>query len=131
MTYYVPPNKVVFSRDQIIFLIENLETLREGVYPTNPDGSDYMDPQIKSQRRAKAPFENPVSLLIEITRRLELSGLDGLLVLCYHSVRMSEESLARYYNIPVHVVRIRINQCLDRIAGWNFPHYRRDNKRRN
>ena len=110
---------ITFGRGDIIWILEHLETLREGVWP--PSDSGYIDPKVKIQARAKAFFVEPIDMVSEVLRRLELTGLDGLMVLCHHAHNHSEESLSRFFRIPVGGVKIRMEMCLDRIAGWNFP----------
>jgi hypothetical protein len=109
---------IVFSVNDIIWVLENLDTLRSGNWP--PSDSGYIDPRVKIQARAKAYFVAPVELEAEIMRRLELCGPDGLMVLCYHSHNHSFESLGNFFRYPEYVIRDKVERCLEKIAGWNF-----------
>ena len=65
---------------QILWIISNTETLRLGSWPPNPDGSGYIDPQIKTGYRSEAYYTKPVEILAEVLRRLKRTGTDGKLL---------------------------------------------------
>ena len=77
MTDWFTPGEIVFSRPQMIFLIEHLDLLKEGNWPPNPNGSSYIDPAVKGRIKAHAYFEIPAQYYAEVSDRLEATGQDG------------------------------------------------------
>jgi len=89
------PGEIRFTVKQVLWLVQNLGSLKEGNYP--PDASNYIDTGGK-KRGHKAPFETAADYYIEITDRLERCGTDGLILMALETWGMSETSLARYFN---------------------------------
>lgn len=69
-----PIYRIVFSRAQMMFLIENLGSLKEGQYPMAPGASSGYNVEIgKGSRCYKEPAQNRVlELAAEVEIRLEL-----------------------------------------------------------
>lgn len=117
------PWEITFHSKHMLFLIKHLELLREGVYPPDPYHSGYTDTPMPKKRKGKssrAYFETPCQLAAEVERRLENSGLDGLLPQLLYTYNWSEEILAKYYRIPVEEVKHRAEAVLWHISGWNY-----------
>lgn len=67
--------EIRFCPYQIIWIIENAETLRIGNWPDNPDISTYTDPMIKSGYRDEAYYAKPCEILGEVgCRMIEIIG---------------------------------------------------------
>lgn len=78
MEWYAP-YEIVFSRPQMVFLIEFLDILRQGEWPPGPSSS-YTDFPSK-RTKPGAYFEKPADIYIEVSRRLETTGKDGITLL--------------------------------------------------
>ncbi len=116
-----PPREITFRRRQMLFLIKNLPQLREGYWPANPAESGYNDlPGIKKGRagRHHAYFEIPASIAAEVETRLEQARIDGLILEAIECWGKSEESMARYFRMPVWSIRKRAKNALRYISGW-------------
>lgn len=74
MNYY-KPSEIIFSRDQIIFIIENLDLIETGIWP--PDFKETGYTGGNKRRFGPAYFEVPCSISAEVKRRLEATGKDG------------------------------------------------------
>jgi hypothetical protein len=71
-----PFYRINFNKEQMRWLIENLGSLKEGIYPTEPgasSGYSIEQPPGKGSRRYKEPASNRVlELAAEVECRLEL-----------------------------------------------------------
>lgn len=84
-----PPGKITFHHKQMLVLIKNLPQLRE----------------------------EQASIAAEIETRLEKAGIDGLILEAIECWGKSEESLAKYFSMPVWSIRKRANNALRYISG--------------
>ena len=76
MTEYYTPRDITFQRQEIIWLIEHLNTLESGEWPVSPVESGYTE--IRSpNRNHKAYFETPCQIAAELTWRLKRTGESG------------------------------------------------------
>ena len=111
------PGEVHFTRVTALWLIQNLSTLREGNWP--PEASNYVD--LPGFGKHKAYFETPVEYAAEITSRLEkciIRGVpDGLILLALECWCESEESLSKYFRMPVWSIRKRAKGALSFVAS--------------
>ena len=111
------PGEIKFTRQQVLFLIRNLATLREGYWPQ--EASSYIDiPLGKKTAKHKAYFETPIEYAVEIQVRLERAGLDGLILEAVECWDKSEASLANYLRLPEWVIARRKRKALAFVAGW-------------
>ena len=110
------PGKIRFTRHEVLFLIRNLPTLREGYWIK--EGSSYIDIPIgKRSISNKAPFTTPIEYASEISKRLEHCGLDGLILLAIECWDLSEDSLSEYFNMPGWSIRKRAKNALGYVAS--------------
>lgn len=65
---------------QVKWIIENAEKLRAGKWPTNPEGSSYIDPGIKTGYASEGYYVKPVGILAEVNARLAQAGIYGKLL---------------------------------------------------
>lgn len=72
--------EIRFCPYQVIFIIRGTEILRAGNWPANPDGSSYIDPNIKTGYRSEAYYAKPTGILAEVEYRLKRTGTDGKLL---------------------------------------------------
>ncbi len=69
MDWYAP-HDITFSREQMVWLIENREMLHEGKWPPQHIETGRTDKQIGHS----APFEVPIIHIVEVTDRLKQVG---------------------------------------------------------
>ncbi len=72
--------EIRFCLFQILFIIENEESLERGDWPINPDGSSYIDPNIKTGFGSEAYYCKTVEIIAEVNYRLARTGVDGKLL---------------------------------------------------
>ena len=65
---------------QVLFIIEHSVTLWAGNWPTNPEGSGYIDPGIKTGYSSEGYYIKPVGILGEVEYRRKRTGTDGKLL---------------------------------------------------
>jgi len=98
----------------VIWLIENLETLRQGEWPTGGNNCNVS----RKQRTNRAYFETPVIILAEIESRLEATGQDGVMCKLFFCLGEPELIIAKQFNIPADKVERRIRRALNYMSGW-------------
>lgn len=112
-----PPREIVFSREQMEWLLKHLLALDEGQWPPEPGG--YNDVKTgKPEWWRGAYFETPCQFGAEVRHRLEATGSDGLLVLSYYVYDVDLEYLARLNGLDVHRLSRRIERVLRYMSGW-------------
>lgn len=110
------PSEIYFSKVTVLWLIQNLGTLKEGHWP--PEASNYIDPGIISRSGSnRAPFTVPVEYAAEIELRLERAGVDGLILLAMECWGKSEQSISKHLNMPMWSVRKRYKSALAYVAS--------------
>ncbi len=72
MEEFYAPSDITFSREQMLWLIENRELLHEGKWPPQHIETGRTDKQVGHS----APFEVPIIHIAEVTDRLE--QVDGI-----------------------------------------------------
>ncbi len=80
MESWFSPRDITFTRDQVIWLIQQLELLSNGIWPSEPLDTHYTDIG-RSSLKDHAYFETPCSFSAEITYRLQRTGIDGKLLI--------------------------------------------------
>jgi len=118
-------NEIKFTRQQVIWIIENLHLLREGIYPPDPRDSGYTEaPHTRKGRASRsAPFERACDIAAEIEVRLRQTGLDGFLLEAVHCWGKDEAELAAVLGMRLETVFKRANNALRYIAGWRRKAY--------
>ena len=146
LPHWYPPGDISFHRDQVIFLIEHLPILHEGLWPPEPDEylfyrkgklfkktkTTYIAQPSRPAIKPHAYFETPCQFAAEIERRLESCGADGLIVKAIHCWKETAETMANHFNTDEITVTYRVNAVLWHISRWSFRtgrYRRRDYKR--
>ncbi len=112
---FYSPSEIHWTRQQCLWLIRNLVSLREGYYPS--DASGYADIPSKKTGSHKAPFITPIEYAAEIETRLEKCGLDGLILEAVECWGKSEASMASYLRMPEWSIRKRGKNALGYVAS--------------
>ncbi len=76
MKSWYAPHEIIFSKPQMLFLIENLCLLKRGVYPPECRDTGYTGLADKRQSH-HAPFEIPCIFAVEVEQRLDCCSTDG------------------------------------------------------
>lgn len=122
------PREIWFFRATALWLIQNLGSLETGHWP--PDAFNYIDIPGKKTGKHKAPFETPIDYAVEIEDRLEKCGIDGLILEALECWGKSEESLAKYFRMPVWSIRKRAKRALAYVASGQDRRWHDTNKRK-
>ena len=83
-----------FRRKQILWVLENAQSFRDGHWPKR-DSSGYFAVIGKRQVKSEASFTKPALIWAEVSTRLEQCGDDGLDCLAYHLGDATIQVLAR------------------------------------
>ncbi len=97
-----------YCRMQILWFLENLETLESGKWPAEPVESGYLDQPIVTRRvRAEGSFAKAAGMAGDITAKLDRTGKDGRWLLWAIQHKVDYRDLSQ--------------ECLDAlnyISGW-------------
>ena len=129
-TWY-SPGSIVFTPKQTLWVLEHYDELRNGNWPV--EGGSYVDPAIaKPSPSRHAPYEAAIIVHAEISRRLEDTGHDGLMVLLHYAYGQTVDAIARYFRLDERAVSYRMQMVLRHISRPNYwaGRYRRWNSAR-
>lgn len=108
---WAAPSDLHYSRDQVVFLLDHLEMLREGEYPPEPVSSGYIGGRGK-RNRSQANFIVPTEIAAEIDIRLAKCGLDRYLVEDRYLEGLDERAISKKTGIDEEEVSKRINSVI-------------------
>ena len=116
---YYESYEVRFCRFQMLWLLANLVTLKEGRYPPG-SASGYVDMHLESNKPlvGRASFETPVGLAAEVESRLDRCGLDGVILKAIVMWGETPDALARGLNMDYGDVLRRQERALRYVSGW-------------
>lgn len=127
---FYSPREIVFTRVQVLWVIQNLVSLRDGdKWPTEESGYTDDIPIGKRVRGRQAPFITAAECYIEMSTRLEKCGIDGLILLAIECWGESEQSLSKYLGIPEWSVRERYKRALAYVASGPARRWHNTKKR--
>ena len=124
MTDWIALKDIYFERSQFFFLIDNLEMMKEGIWPPNPaEGSGYREEIGKHQVSAHANFERPCQIVAECESRLVTCGDAG------EALVDEIQNGVEYYEYLTDDAKEALNYC----SGWErrdvcFPFWREFHK---
>lgn len=72
--------EIRFCPHQIIWIIEYSGILLAGDWPPEPNGSSYIDPEVRTGYASEAHYAKPVGILGEVNARLAKTGTHGKLL---------------------------------------------------
>ena len=76
---WYPATGIKFCRNQVLWYLQNCDTIRQGEWPQSLDGSSYTDPAIRSNA-VRLPSHNCEVISAEIDTRIKACGLEGKLL---------------------------------------------------
>jgi len=127
MKEHYSPGEIKFTRVQVLWLLQNLGSLRDGYWP--PEASNYTDSLIIKSGGHKAPFVTPIDFAAEIEARLERCGLDGLILEAIECWGKSEASIASYFGTPEWKIFKRYKRALRYVASGPARRWHNTKKR--
>lgn len=123
---YFEISQIRYCRVQMLFLIEHIDQLADGIYPRNPQISGYQDSGSQSLSASDAGFVNPILIHGEITARLKACMEDGETLL--HEVRFLN---ADYYEALSNASKSALNYCSgNNRRRMSYMAWLRDRKRK-
>ena len=108
-------SQFTWSCDDCIFVLRNLDSLREGQSCFEPE-SLLVKPMAK-RRNPTATFVNPCELAALFELRIAKTNGDGDMLLAYYQGNVSIESLARMSRLDYYIVSRNISRALRYISG--------------
>ena len=105
------PRDICFTRRQTCWVIRHLALLRSGYWPLNPDE---VDAKVFSRN---APYMMAIECAAEVTSRMEMCGIDGLILLAIECWGETDTALSRYLNIPIWSIKKRYKKALGYVAS--------------
>ena len=76
MDYWYSPVSIRYTREQVLFILENKEILKEGLWPPEPRETGYTD-EGNHPVSCHAPFETACMIIAEVEARLKSCGDAG------------------------------------------------------
>ena len=117
-------SEIKFQINQIPFILENLNSIKEGSWPTDP--REIL--KVKHQAHSGAYYESPIDIGFEIERRLNKCGIDGQICKSYYINQESSEELAGEYKTTSQVILKICEAVIWYCSGeeWEYKPYDRD-----
>ena len=125
-TWY-SPGSIVFTPKQTLWVLEHYDELR---YDWPVQVGSYVDPAVaKPSPSRHAPYEAAILIHAEISRRLEDTGHDGVMVLLHYAYGQTVDAIARYFRLDERAVNYRMQMVLRHISRREYRagRYRRWN----
>lgn len=114
MTYW-PPKDIIYTREQIEWLLPHLDGLRAGIYP-DVVTSGYTDIP-GGQIRPCASYTTVCNIAAEIDTRLQHCGLDRYLVEDHYAKGLEVENIAGMYYMPQEIIYRKIQSVISYISS--------------
>jgi len=111
---WATPKSIVFSFEQMEWLLKNLEELLVGRWPPKPPGVAIA--QGPSTHRAY--FEVPCQMAAEVESRIDNAGVDGRLCVNYYTKDDSIKYLAKCFRCSMQDIDERIESAMRYVSGW-------------
>ena len=109
---FYSPGEIRFTVKQTLWVLQNLDSLREGVWPP-----DFLEVMGRGRGPRRAPFETPIFYAAEIQLRMEKCGIDGLILMAIECWGMTIDSLAAYFQMPEWSIWKRRKRALGYVAS--------------
>jgi len=122
MLDWFSPNQIVFSRPQVIWLLQNFELLLDGIWPSDHrKESGYTGS--KGKHGHTAYYEKTKQVFAELVSRLYRAGPDSFPLLIAYSTELDQQYyirdfLARCLRIDVTELDRRLKYALGYCCGW-------------
>lgn len=115
------PGQITFTKHQVIWLLRHLPEIRVGFWPSEHKETGYSG-KAKGKVGHAAYFEKPVQVAAELDQRLEMAGIDGLLLEFVYSSESQdiitlEQHIANAMRLEFGTVERRIETALRYVCG--------------
>ena len=110
------PGFSAFCQPFVLFYLVNCEDIRLGKWPTQPTGSSYTDPAIRSNQ-VKIPSKAAEDTAAEMDVRLTACGFAGLALEFYHRELLTIHQLAAYHHCTDKDMERLIHKALAYCCG--------------
>ena len=117
MTDWCSYSGIKFNREQIYWLVQNLDTLRLGEWPPKPESSEQPD-KSKLQVRTEATFARPASIAAEVDWRLNQCGEDAKIFLAIYKNEVPIPIVAKIYSMDIDAIDLACRKVISYIIGW-------------
>ncbi len=124
------PNEIRYTREQVEFILDHLNTFRDGKYPQDPAITGFENAGWKASRNTKAAFITPAEIVAELDRRLLRCGLDWYLVNEHYEQGSTLEDIAKLHHMDYEDVWNRIQRAITYVASGPVPRWVATEKRR-
>jgi hypothetical protein len=128
--YWWPPQAISYTKSQIIWIIENIAYIRQGVWPPECRESGYAGKN--DSHSTSADFEPIMIVLADIERRLEKCGQDGYFLELVYGAGATYEHISKCINQTPRKVEKRVQTALRYICGKkdkaNYQNYKNHKK---
>jgi hypothetical protein len=125
-----PANEISYRLDQVYFLLEHVNTLRDGKYPPDPGETVYNNAGWKASRNTKANFITPAEIIAELDRRLLRCGVDWYLVNDHYEDGLTVEEIAKLHHLDYDDTWNRIQRAIAYCASGPAPRWVATEKRK-
>lgn len=124
------PGEIRYRYDHVVWVLEHINTLRDGQYPQNPQQTGYQRAGWRSSINARAAFITPAEIAAEVDRRLLRCGLDWYLVNDYYGNGLKIEDIAALHHLDYEDVWNRIQRAIAYAASGPVPRWVNTGKRK-
>ena len=116
MEEWFPYSKITFRGEQVLWIVEHLDDLREGRYPPNPDQA--IPARRQRQLQKEATFTKATRLAAEIDTRIDDCDEDGEIFLLIYKDQIDIPELAKKRGLTIEQVDLCCRKVLRYITGW-------------
>ena len=124
------PGEIRYRYDHVVWVLEHINTLRDGRYPPNPQQTGYQNAGWRSSINTRAAFITPAEIAAEVDRRLLRCGLDWYLVNDYYGNGLKIEDIAELHHLDYEDVWNRIQRAIAYVASGPVPRWVNTGKRK-
>ncbi len=118
------PREIYYDRDQMVFLLENLDILEGGYWSPNFLKTGYTEiARVQISPSNKAYFETPVQVAAEVNRRLKACGQDGEILRAHYTDGWPADRIARITKLSVDRIERRMPKTLNYISSGHWPRW--------
>jgi hypothetical protein len=117
-------SEIKFQINQIPFILENLNSIKEGSWPVNP----HETLKVRRPSFSGAYYEACLDIALELERRMKNCGIDSQICKAYYIEQVDPEDLADYYETTSREILQICEAVIWYCSGeeWEYKPYDRD-----
>ena len=119
MDNHYKPSSIRWTHEQIKWILRWSEIIQSGRWPSDYKESGYVGGNKSHNQRA--PYETPIQIWAELTKRIERTNQDGYFLQAVYSNdnRIAEmERIAKAFHMDINEVSDRVERALRYCTGW-------------